>query len=81
MVGEGAVGEPVAPVDDRGVELLLRLAQVDGRVARPRQRDEGRLPLVQLRAAVAAGPGGTEPDGRGHSEDGIAAGGRTVIVS
>ena len=72
MVGEGAVGEPVPPVGDGRGELLLRLVDVGGAVAGPRQRDEGRLTLVQGRAAVAAGPDGAETDGRVHGEDGVA---------
>ena len=72
MVGERAVGEPVPPVRDRCGELLLRLVEIGGAVAGPRQRDEGRLALLQRRAPVAAGPDGTEADGRRHGEHGVA---------
>ena len=64
MVGECAVGQPVSPVGDRCCELLLGLVDVSGLVAGPGHRDEGRLPLLEGRAAVAAGADGTQTDGR-----------------
>ena len=53
-------------------ELRLRLVEVAGLAAGPRQGDEGLLPLAERRAAVAAGAGGAETEGRCHGEHGVA---------
>ena len=68
MVGKRAVGEPVPPVADGGRELRLRLVQVGGLAAGPRQRDECALALVQRRASVAAGARRPEAEGRRDGE-------------
>ena len=81
MVGERAVGEPVPPVGDRCRELLLRLVEVGGPVAGPRQRDEGRLTLLQRRASVAAGPHRLRRMVEVTVSTGSPTGGRTVMVS
>ncbi len=72
VVRKIAVGEPVPPVGDRGGELGLRVLHVDRPVAGPGQRDEGRLPLVQRRAAVAAGAGRAQAEAGGHGEHRVA---------
>ena len=54
------------------VELGLRLVETGRRVTAPRQRGEGPLPLLQRRAAVAAGPDGAETEGGRHREHGVA---------
>jgi hypothetical protein len=50
----------------------MRLVEIGGAVAGPRQRHEGRLALVQRGATVAAGPDCTEADGRVHGEHRVA---------
>ena len=67
-----AVGEPVPPVRDGRGELGLRLVENGGRVAAPRQGHEGRLPLLQRRAAVAAGTGGAQAQGGRHGDHRVA---------
>ena len=68
VVGKRAVGEPVPPVADGGRELLLRLVQVGGLAAGPRQRDKCALALVQGRAPVTPGARRPEAEGRRDGE-------------
>ena len=72
VIGEGGRRQPIPPVGHGVVQLRLGLLHRGGRPASPGQGHEGALALIQVGAAVAAGPGHPQAQTRGHRQRRVA---------